>query len=355
MQRGALAGERATEWFLCGGYLVLSHHAVRNVCLCILPLVFMARRALGTPRNHATTVAIALAGFTFVAAVVHDVFIAGYGGLARASALVREDLLPDSYPEDAAGFIADAGIEGGLFNEGKWGGYLIARAWPRIHVFVDTRQNLTLEMWRVFLATLSAVERPRALDFAFERWGVELALFRAPTFPLLRAPQRYRLLYRAGDQELYQRVDGAHAAQNFARAERYLRARGVRPDEPLSEAAVRIGAERWLAQPEQKRALAQAKSGLRAPDAAVRGQASAALGELYYRAGLYHEAVRAFQAQPPAQRSTRSLYFAAFSSYAASDLEQAAQLVRSLELRDLSALTRRQLERLAMLRAALPR
>ncbi len=354
LRHGARAAERAGEWFLCGGYLALSHHAIRNVFLAIVPLVFMARRALGAPRNQLNAAFAVLAACVCVAAVFQDAVLVGHGGVARARALMHEDLMPDTYPEEAAEFIARAGIEGGLFNEGKWGGYIIHRDWPRVHVFVDTRQNLTPEMWRVFLATLSAKERERALDYAFRRWGVELALFRAPTFALLEPPPNYHLLFRAGDQELYQRVDGKHAAENIARARAELARLGpVRVDEPTELAATRVGAELWLSRAEQVRVLAQAAAEEKSPDPVVRGRGAARRGELYYRAGLYDQAARAFAAEPLALRSTRHLYFAALSWFGAQHRENARTLLSVLEQRDLSELSRRQLERLTMLRAAL--
>jgi hypothetical protein len=354
LRHGARAAERASEWFLCAGYLALSHHAIRNVCLAIVPLVFMARRALGAPRSQLTALGAVLASCLCVAAVFHDAVLEGYGGVARARALMHDDLLPDTYPEEAAEFIARAGIEGGLFNEGKWGGYIIQRDWPRVHVFVDTRQNLTPEMWRVFLATLSARDRARALDYAFRRWGVELVLFRAPTFALLEPPPEYRLLFRAGDQELYQRVDGRHAAANLARAHTLLRSLdATHADEPEDVAATRIGAGLWLARPEQARVLAQATADETSYDPLVRARGAARRGELYYRAGLYYQAALAFDAEPLALRSTRHVYFAALCWFAAEHRERARTLVSLLERRDLSELSRRQLERLTMLRAAL--
>jgi hypothetical protein len=345
------ARERLGEWLLCGGYLVLSQHAIRNVVLCIVPLLFVLRR-----RPHASGPGRLLPAFlsmALVAVLVDDVVWGAYGGPARAAALMREPLRPDVYPEEAADFLAEARIEGGIFNEGAWGGYLIARTHPRNHVFVDTRQNLTPEMWRVFLATRSAMERSAALEHAFRRWGVELAVFRAPTFPLLRAPSGWQLLYRAGDQEVFQHLGGAHAATNLERTRRYLDTHG-QAGVALDLAAVRAGSARWLARPEQRRTLHEAEARAKAATDSERAAGLVALGELHYRAGLYADAQRNFaQAAVFAPLPTKQLYFAALSSYGAGDLEHARQLVGQLERRDLNELSRRQLERLALLRAQL--
>jgi hypothetical protein len=345
--------ERLGEWLLCGGYLLLSQHAIRNVFLCSVPLLFVLRRhppASVLARHVPVLVSIVLVGV-----VIEDVVWGAYGGPARAAALMREPLRPDVYPEDAADFLVEAGIEGGIFNEGAWGGYLIARTYPQNHVFVDTRQNLTPEMWQVFLATRSATERTAALEHAFRRWGVELAVFRAPTFPLLRAPKGWQLLYRAGDQEVFQRAGGAHETRNFERTRRYLDAHG-QAGVAMDLAAVRAGSARWLARPAQRRTLHEAQARAKASSDGERAAGLVALGELHYRAGLYADAQRHFaQAAVFAPLPTRQLYFAALSSYGAGDVDHARTLVGELVRRDLGALTRRQLERLALLRAALQR
>jgi hypothetical protein len=341
----------SAEWLLVGGYLVLSQMAVRNAYLCLLPVVFMLRRAgaRGLPRSVVRLASAAACALTLV--VAHDVFVRSLGGIGAARAMYRADLMPNTYPEQAAAFVRSAGIEGGIFNEGQWGGYLIERCYPACHVFVDTRQNLTPEMWRVFLATRSAAERPRALEYAFRTWGVELALFRGPTFPLIVAPPDWQLLYKAGDQELYQRSGGVHAARNLARARAFLR---IGADDDLALAATRAGSKVWLAAPAQTALQRAAQAQLAQAEPAQQQAGHAALGELYYRAGLYPRAIEHFdRAEQLGPVSTAALYFHVLSSFAAGDRAGLLRLIRLLDQRDERALSPRQRERLGLLRGVL--
>lgn len=282
------------EWLLAAGYLVLAHQAVRNAFLCVVPALLSLRRHDdgASPSRPRVALAPVLVSVVLVTASVHDHVVEGYGGFANAFDLVGYDLAPDRYPEEAARFLDEAGLEGGVLNDGTWGGYLIWRAWPALHVFVDTRHHLTPEMWPVFLAAHRPLERPRAMDAAFRAWGVELAVFRGPTFPLVTAPRAWQLLYKAGDQEVYQHREGAHAGDNLARARDALRAAGIDPGAPgddaaLAEAATRAGATRWLAARYQKRRAARADRALAGSTPAEQARGHRIRGDLRFRSGDY--------------------------------------------------------------------
>lgn len=355
MKRGR-SQVRVGEWLLCGGYLLLSQHAIRNVFLCLLPLLFMFRRRTRVELPRSASWSAALAAIVLFSLVFDGVVMRAFGGIARARELTRLDLMPGTYPEDAADFLADAHLHGGIFNEGKWGGYLVFRTWPDCHVFVDTRQNLTPEMWNVFLATLSAKQRTQALEFALRKWGVELAVFRGPTFPLIAAPEHYQLLYKAGDQEVYQHRAGPNSAGNLQRARNYLVSQGARIEEDLTVAATRIGSQHWLARPEQRRVAEHAQQLTRSSDPSTQGEGYVTLADLWYRAGLYARATEAFsEARTRGERAPRSLYFAALSSFALGDHERARMLSAQLRGSSIDALSGRQRERLAMLNATLQR
>jgi hypothetical protein len=163
-----------SEWLLCGGMFALSHQAVRNAFLCIVPLAFMLRRAapaLAQARARRLTILVALC---LLLAAFDDHVLRGYGGVEEAWELAHQDLAPATFPEQLTEFMQEAGIEGGMLNDGRWGGYLIWKLWPRSHVFVDTRHDLTSEMWPVFMASHSPGTRPQAMREAFQRWRVEL-------------------------------------------------------------------------------------------------------------------------------------------------------------------------------------
>jgi len=52
---------------------------------------------------------------------------------------VGAGFLKEEFPKEAVDFIENAGIEGNIFNDMSWGGYLIWRGWPERRVFIDTR------------------------------------------------------------------------------------------------------------------------------------------------------------------------------------------------------------------------
>ena len=118
------------EWLLCGGLLVLSQQAVRNAFLCIVPLAFMLRRLDSARVGPRTRRLLAVASLCLLLAAFHDHVVAGYGGIGEAAVLVADDLAPQTFPIELADFMQEAGIEGGVLNDGRWGGYLIWRLWP---------------------------------------------------------------------------------------------------------------------------------------------------------------------------------------------------------------------------------
>ena len=85
-----------------------------------------------------------------------------------------------------------------------------------------------------------------ALDTAFQRFGFELALLRAPLVRIQPIGGAWQLLYKAGPQELYQHREGRHAVHNLAVARRALDlGKGV--EEAIqTRAAVQRGAQDWL-------------------------------------------------------------------------------------------------------------
>ncbi len=325
-----------SEWLLCGGMLVLSQWAVRNAFLCIVPLCAVLRRAPPRSTRPAYLLAVALLLVAF-----QDHVIQGYGGVARALQILPRDLAPDAFPEQLAEFMDEARIEGGAINDGRWGGYLIWRAWPRVHVFADSRQNFSAEMWPLFLASQRSDTRPAVLDEAFRRWGLELAIFRGPTFPLVTAPPPWQLLYKAGDQELYQHRDGAHARENSRRAQAWLAAKGGDPRQ--------VGAGLWLAAHQRERSEAAALQSSAQPADQLEGLLLES--KLLFEAGAYPETLRVVQralALDPTH--PQLLYRAALCAYVGEQYQAARQALARLQP---SALSLAQRARVAVLAGAL--
>jgi len=353
------------EWLLCAGYLVLAHQAVRNAFLCLLPLAFMVQRlarswsaadaAVRVRRGVQLSCGLAalLLGIAFEDAVLY-----GYGSLARARVVFTSDLAPATYPELSARFMREAEIEGGILNDGRWGGYLSWRLWPRCGTFVDSRHDLTPEMWPIFLRSHDPLQRPPMMARAFARYGTELSAFRAPTFPTHRPDRGWHLLYKAGDEEIFQHERGAHAAANVARGRRWLAAHGVADAETLSldalgEAATRVGARAWLAAPMQRLKLRDAQREQASADTATRVHGLREEGATLWQAGLYAEAARVLsQGLATDPEDAKARHFLALCLFASGDADGArAQLPFLLRLQ--ARLTPVQRGRIAQLARAL--
>ena len=307
-----------SEWLLVGGLVVLAQQAVRNAFLCIVPLILLLRLR---PTRRLEPYAVVL-GAGCLGAAAHDHIVIGYGGVAEMAPLLAQDLAPNAFPEELATFMSEAGIEGPLLNDGRWGGYLAWKLWPRCHVFADSRHHFTPPMWPVFLASQSPRLRPTAMDEAFRRWGVELTAFSGPTFPAIRPHASWQLLYKAGDQELYEHRRGAHAQVNLQRTRAWLaRTESHRSDlteigaAELSHAMTAAGAKRWLSAPYRVHRRAQLARLAQQPTKrveALRGEAS-----LLYDTGNYADALQLLaQVLTLNPGDTAALYRAALASHA---------------------------------------
>jgi hypothetical protein len=302
--------------------------------LSLLPLLFILQRtaAQASRRQRVLVVvcAVALLGVTAEDALLHS-----YGSAERVAEVLRYDLGPDTFPELASDFAHEAGLEGGLVNDGRWGGYLIWRLWPSMGVFADSRHHFTPDMWQIFRQTHDALQRPIGLDQAFTRYGTELAMFRGPTFPL-GTPPNFRLLYKAGDQELFQDLRGRHARSNVERTRRWLVGQGLAVPEDafapeIPELARKLGAQRYLASAYPQLEAAQAQRELQDASAAIRGKAHQTLAGLAYRAGEHAAAAVEFEraiAERPDDPVLR--YQAAQNLFAAGDYPRAQPLLQAV-------------------------
>lgn len=343
-----------SEWLLCAGMLVLAHQAVRNAFLCLVPIAFMfARAPRAMSRRSHVLVALLTAALLWIA--FDDHVIEGYGGIAEAAEIVQADLTPQTFPEELSAFMRKAKIEGGIFNDGRWGGYLIWELWPACHVFADSRHDFTPEMWPPFMASQLPHTRPAAMDEAFARWGIELAAFRGPTFPTILASSDWQLLYKAGDQELYQHRAGQHARQNLGRARSVLQRETIVAisEDNYATVAQEVGAKVWLAAPTQRRARARAQVLMRSRDPQEKRQGMFIESELHFDAGSYASAYALLgQLVALGSPDAVALYRYALAAYAVGEHAQARSALSELARR-VSELSNAQLSRLTVLEKAL--
>jgi hypothetical protein len=318
-----------SEWLLCGGMLVLSQQAVRNAFLCLVPLcALLMRTSIRAPRL------IYVLGCALLLIAFEDHVVEGYGSVAKAAHILPRDLAPDVFPEQLVDFMEEAQIEGGAINDGRWGGYLIWKLWPRVHVFADTRQNFSPAMWPVFLASQRSDTRPAALAAAFQRWRLELAIFRGPTFPLITPPPEWQLLFKAGDQELYQHRDGVHARANLGRAQAWVERHGD------------VGNQRWLAAHQRERDEAAALQASSDRDDQLQG--ALLESKLWFEEGNYTQTLRiAERALALAPGQPQLLYRMVVSAYANGDRAAAAAALARLQPAALSAAQRARIAAIA--------
>jgi len=113
-------------------------------------------------------------------------------------ALARGPLRAGLYPQEATGFLTATDLDGRLFHDLSWGGYLELYRFPRQQVFADGRWLLGgPEMLRDYRA-MAAREGPREqVDRLFARWNV--AVLVQPTAAFLAAapldPERWALAW----------------------------------------------------------------------------------------------------------------------------------------------------------------
>ncbi len=72
----------------------------------------------------------------------------------------RNEFLPTKFPLKAVDYIIANPIEGNMFNEFTWGGYLLYRLWPEQKVFIDGQtdfygEDLTREFADVYNANIN--------------------------------------------------------------------------------------------------------------------------------------------------------------------------------------------------------
>jgi hypothetical protein len=196
---GILLSRRRPSWpvmvvFL--GTLAFALHSARNIplfCLTALPLLAVhldaewrelrwrpldrIRAGIATGDGQARAGGW-IAGF----AALFLLLLAGSGRLAGVPVVVA-DYDPKIFPVEAVRRAREAGLEGRIFNQFIWGGYILY-AWPEQRVFIDGQtdfygEDLTREYGRLIAAEAG-------WSRAFDARDVSLAIL-PPRSPLAQA------------------------------------------------------------------------------------------------------------------------------------------------------------------------
>ncbi len=139
--------------------------------------------------------------------------------------LSRKALVHGTYPEGAVRFLRENAIEGRMFNDLLWGGYLGWKLYPDYRVFIDGR----LLDRRVFEAYSAVMAAGPGWQGKLDAYGVDFILIRAmrdergTIFPLVlrfldERPEGWRLVFSEGNSALFLRdgVNNGEVLKRFA-------------------------------------------------------------------------------------------------------------------------------------------
>lgn len=139
------------DLLIFAGFAVLAASAVRNVGLFIvagLPIALecaqeladaVTRRQASGRRATAPVRTARVAAGAGVAFVMTQVILGGYYVADLRPERFGVGLSPAIAPEGCVAFMDREGVAGPIFNELRFGGFLLGRLWPREKVFIDGR------------------------------------------------------------------------------------------------------------------------------------------------------------------------------------------------------------------------
>lgn len=239
------------EMLIALALLLVAHTSARFAYLAVLPVVILLRWNLPVLTRHAPSMGslAVLLSLALFGVTVHYYFFVQRQGFADAVQKLDYQLEPTRFPEAATDFLVEAGLGGRILNQTEWGGYLLYRLYPEARVFSDGRGNLDTEELVAVIETHKPYERDRALEITARRFGLDLAVYKAPVFPRgFWDPTRWRRLYHDPEVDVMLRLE-AGASPWLARAEQYYSARGIAPPGAGAEAIRawerQVAADNW--------------------------------------------------------------------------------------------------------------
>lgn len=163
---------------LLTGLGVLGAAMARNVPLfCVAAVPILARWATDLPRVRASSSAPDRAVFNVESQLRGGVWplasVALAVGLLSAQSLIRHqheyDFDSGRFPVRAADWLATQALQGKMFNDSNWGGYILYRLWPSQRVFVDSQSDFYGEQFmRQYAAIIDAKEGSDELLAAYD-------------------------------------------------------------------------------------------------------------------------------------------------------------------------------------------
>jgi hypothetical protein len=201
---------RAAPIILFAGFLFLACSAVRNVPLytvIVIPIICGQAAALAVwerlsalPRHYWRALSYtgyALAGLALLTPALHHATIV-------ARCLPCHMLSPFRFPEKITSFIRTDPVPGNMFNDIRYGGYLIWHCYPEKKVFIDTR--LVIRSPEFFAEYLAISDHPELFPQVAEKFNITHAIL--PSALFTRHLKLIKWLYYSGTWRL-EYADGA--------------------------------------------------------------------------------------------------------------------------------------------------
>jgi hypothetical protein len=311
----------AVHFGLAAAALAASLVAVRFHWLAVFPLLYLLRPLAARPMPPGARAAVAAAALAIAAALPGSA-----GAPALAAEVAREKAgywrspwLDARYCGPGTRFLADAGLEGRLFNPFNLGGFLGYWLAPRMRTFIDGRlDHVPAEVLDTYLSLrrTSRIGPTPPLRRRLRRWGIDV--FFADTFPhawyadresgyhLRRLPE-WMPIFVARTHAVYLRRNPRNGV-NLERVAAYWAARGVPFDrtrgfevERVIHDAPALAAELELVLPGE----AALDRGIAGADRAARARALESLAAHTWRVGRFTRQVEldaAIHAERPQAR-----------------------------------------------------
>jgi hypothetical protein len=212
---------RTAHVILFLGFSYLAYSAVRNVLLYLVVAVFViayyvsrigfgnvfgrlsAKSRLALAAAGLASGAVCLAGPVFI----HASTVATYPP--------HRSLSPFRFPEDIVSYVKQHPVEGEMFNDIRYGGYLIWHLYPQKKVLIDGR--LVIRSPQFFAEYLAVCDRPELFPFVVKKFNITHAILPSAIFgtylKLIRylyASGLWHLEYTDGSSVLFVRNDVGH-------------------------------------------------------------------------------------------------------------------------------------------------
>ena len=200
------------------GFSYLAYSAVRNVLLYTLIVIFIIAyyasmvdfKQLGAALSLNTIRLLKTAGLVLALLAIMGPVLSHASVVAKYPP--RRSLSPFRFPENITAYLERNPVSGEMFNDIRYGGYLIWHLYPQKKVFIDGR--LVIRPTQFFAEYLSVCDNPDLFPFVVRKFNITHAILPSAIFDRYRklikwlyASAQWRLEYTDGTSFLFVRSD----------------------------------------------------------------------------------------------------------------------------------------------------